>query len=83
MRRAFAFSLADVNRLSGTGLGFPNLAQRVGANDSWWWTRTPVSGSHVWYVSKSSPRGQLVSHHSTNRVTAGGVRPALIIINPN
>ncbi|MFP7215647.1 hypothetical protein NG812_04285 [Lactococcus garvieae] len=85
-RRAFALSLADVNRLSGPGLGFPNFEQRVGANNTWWWTRTPTPfppTPGAWNVRSqrfSSPYAtQLGVNHRDNNYSSGGVRPAIII----
>ncbi|MFK4911837.1 hypothetical protein [Lactococcus petauri] len=80
VRRAFALSLADVTRLSGSGLGFPDHAGRGGANDSWWWLRTPGAIGAAWHVSVGPSVGQLhgslgMNHSDLN----GGVRPALII----
>ncbi|MFK4944119.1 DUF6273 domain-containing protein, partial [Lactococcus garvieae] len=75
--RAFVLSLADVTRLSGPGLGFPNHAQRAGANSSWWWTRTSASSTQAWHVSTiGNLIGSLGRMHSA---TLGGVRPALIL----
>ncbi len=79
VKRAFALSLRDVNRLSGTGLGFPNPEQRVGANNSWWWTRTPSSDDNAWRVNTGARLGQFTSSIRTNSATNGGMRPALII----
>lgn len=79
-RRAFALSLADVTRLSGEGLAFPNHAQRAGANDSWWWLSTPAPGD-AWRVFNN---GRLQG--AQNRITSdinGGIRPALIINQAN
>lgn len=72
--QAFALSFADVNRLSGTGLGFPNPRQRAGVNDSWWWTRTIASHSAAWRVSSVFDYVPYV--RSTDH---GGNRPAIII----
>jgi len=77
--RAFALSLADVARLSGPGLAFPNHAQRVGDNDSWWWTRTPSPAPTAWRVQNDFMGGRLVSVARTYSHTGGGVRPALIL----
>jgi hypothetical protein len=77
--QAFALSLADVNRLSGPGLGFPNLAQRIDVNGVWWWTRTPDSEITAWAVLGGSPIGQLNHNIRTANNTFGGFRPALII----
>ncbi|WP_081168463.1 DUF6273 domain-containing protein [Lactococcus garvieae] len=78
--RAFSLSLADVARLSGEGLGFPNFAQRASPSSSWWWLRTPEPSSHAWIVNGNgtlngnTPRGYSDDH--------GGLRPALIINQP-
>ncbi|MFK4944254.1 DUF6273 domain-containing protein, partial [Lactococcus garvieae] len=75
--RAFVLSLADVTRLSGPGLGFPNHAQRAGANSSWWWTRTPSSNTQAWCVTSI---GNLDGFNGrTAIISNGGVRPALVI----
>ena len=79
--RAFALSLADVTRLSGPGLGFPNHAQRGSDTLGWWWLRTPAPGVNAWSVSTA---GNL--HGSTARTNSsiyGAVRPALIINQAN
>ncbi|WP_341784277.1 hypothetical protein V4331_01965 [Lactococcus formosensis subsp. formosensis] len=81
--RAFALSLADVNRLSGSGLGFANNAQRLGMGNSWWWLRTPAPDSFAWSIGMGGGVGQL--HGNTGRAhsaTNGGVRPALILHQP-
>ncbi|WP_270740768.1 DUF6273 domain-containing protein [Lactococcus formosensis] len=78
-RRAFALSLADVDRLSRTeGIGFANRASRSGQNHSWWWLRTPNFLNAVsWVVhGDGSFNSSVDANHST---TGGGVRPALII----
>jgi hypothetical protein len=77
--RAFALSLADVTRLSGPGLGFPNHAQRGSVALGWWWLRTPAAGTNAWLVGLI---GDLLGNAArTSSNTSGGVRPALII-NP-
>lgn len=84
VKRAFALSLADVTRLSGSGLGFPNHLGRVGPNNSWWWLRTPGAPGVAWFVHNTGPAGNAVGQlngwldlpHSN---VYGGVRPALII----
>ncbi|WP_251713095.1 hypothetical protein [Lactococcus ileimucosae] len=79
-RRAFALSLADVARLSGSGRAFPSRASREGSGSMWWWTRTPaVPGTSAWDVNRGEMSGML-SNRATNNISAvGGVRPALII----
>ncbi|MEY8459294.1 DUF6273 domain-containing protein, partial [Lactococcus ileimucosae] len=77
--RAFALSLADVTRLSGGGLAFPNRTQRgrSGGLLGWWWLRTPAPGTNAWLVN---PYGTLHAGHArTYSHTYGGVRPALIL----
>jgi hypothetical protein len=77
--RAFALSLADVARLSGPGLAFPNHAQRASVAIRWW-LRTPAPGRLAWFVNN---QGNL--HGGSLRTVSnanGGVRPALII-NPS
>ncbi|NHJ19114.1 hypothetical protein ET008_09590, partial [Lactococcus garvieae] len=78
-RRAFALSLADVARLSGEGLGFPNHAQRgsSGALLGWWWLRTPAPGANAWGVSTGGNLNGFIDRTGSN--TNGGVRPALIL----
>ncbi|MGF2923639.1 DUF6273 domain-containing protein, partial [Lactococcus garvieae] len=75
--RAFALSLADVARLTGPSLAFPNRAQRGGTNDTWWWLRTPAASAYAWQVSAYGSLlgtgGREISY------TARGVRPAIII----
>ncbi|MFK4956173.1 hypothetical protein ACI1TW_08945 [Lactococcus garvieae] len=79
--RAFALSLADVTRLSGEGLAFPNYEQRNSVELSYWWLRTPALGDRAWVVN---PRGRfdgdVIRTHSVN---FGGVRPAIIINQSN
>ncbi|WP_285012300.1 hypothetical protein, partial [Lactococcus formosensis] len=80
-RRAFALSLADVTRLSGEGLGFPNHAQRGSTALGWWWLRTPAPGTFAWAMD---PDGFLDGHYGrAGSGTCGGVRPALIINQAN
>ena len=74
--RAIVLSLADVNRLSGEGLGFPNLAQRGASPHGWWWLRTAMPNGLAWHVTGS---GQATSAGRTANSNLGGVRPALII----
>ncbi|MFK4953016.1 DUF6273 domain-containing protein [Lactococcus garvieae] len=79
--RAFALSLADVTRLSGEGLAFPNHAQRGSAALGWWWLRTPASGTNAWRVTTY---GHLAGYLARTFITTnGGVRPALIINQAN
>ena len=80
-RRALALSLADVTRLSGEGLAFPNPAQRVAANKGWWWLRTPASATLAWAVHINGFLHEPAEH--TLSVTFGGIRPALIINQAN
>ncbi|MFK4955313.1 hypothetical protein ACI1TW_04435 [Lactococcus garvieae] len=75
--RAFALSLADVTRLSGSGLAFPNHAQRGSDTLGWWWLRTSAPSPNAWRVLAD---GQLVGGTPvTFNHFAGGVRPALIL----
>ncbi|MCI3861263.1 DUF6273 domain-containing protein [Lactococcus garvieae] len=79
--RAFALSLADVTRLSGPGLAFPNHAQRGSIALGWWLLRTPSSSTHAWTVHTF---GDLSGNASrAGSVDNGGVRPALIISQSN
>ncbi|ETD04339.1 hypothetical protein N568_0108560 [Lactococcus garvieae TRF1] len=79
--RAFALSLADVTRLSGPGLGFPNHAQRGSVALGWWWLRTPAPGTHAWCVGADG--GSSGGWTRTFSTINGGVRPALIINQAN
>jgi len=76
--RAFALSLADVTRLSGSGLGFPNHAQRGSVTLGWWWLRTPAPSPRVWMVNTY---GYLSGQGGPSGFsgTGGGVRPAIIV----
>lgn len=77
VRRAFALSLADVTRLSGPGLAFPDRAERAGTNGGWWWLRTPGNPGATWLVNHD---GFLLGTYSNMMAdSTGGVRPALII----
>ncbi|USJ20088.1 hypothetical protein [Lactococcus formosensis] len=80
-RRAFALSLADVARLSGEGLGFPNHAQRGSSALGWWVLRTPGPSSGAWHVSAIGNFTGLASRAWNN--ADGGLRPALIINQAN
>ncbi|MEY8459242.1 DUF6273 domain-containing protein, partial [Lactococcus ileimucosae] len=78
--RAFALSLADVARLSGEGLAFPNHAQRGSSAVGWWWLRTPATSIYAWHVRTSGNlRGDRELPYG---LANGGVRPALIIHQP-
>ncbi|MFK5005340.1 hypothetical protein ACI1UH_03175 [Lactococcus formosensis subsp. bovis] len=80
VQRAFSLSLADINRLSGAGLGFPNLAQRAALGTEWWWLRTPVFGLNAWGVGVDGRVwGGLGSIGGDFHA---GVRPALILHQP-
>ncbi|MBD5824273.1 hypothetical protein [Lactococcus petauri] len=87
--RAFALSLADVNRLSAQGgRGFMDMQDRMSyavgglrypydSGWSWWWTRTPSPGGELaWSVF-----GGFDTFRSSRELkdTQGGARPALII----
>ncbi|MFP7216674.1 hypothetical protein NG812_01555 [Lactococcus garvieae] len=76
--QAFALSLADVNRLSGEDLAFPNPVQRLaaGGDHMAWWTRTPSTNLRAWTVST---QGTLFTMVNTYNGPLRGVRPALII----
>ena len=76
--RAFALSLADVTKLSGEGLAFPNHAQRGSVALGWWYLRTPsTNGVHVWAVHLDG--GLQGGFGRQDGLSNGGVRPALII----
>lgn len=89
IERAFALSLADVNRLSGPGLGFRNLSERsLFTTIGWWWLRTTGAPHTAWqvatgadHVALRNPGGNLTGHppRHLGAVDSGGVRPALII----
>ena len=77
--KAFALSLADVTRLSGPGLAFPNHAQRGSILLGWWGLRTPApaSSSRAWRVTAN---GHLTGDSFRATIaTTGGVRPAIIV----
>ncbi|MFK4935942.1 hypothetical protein, partial [Lactococcus garvieae] len=74
--RAFALSLADVNRLSGEGLAFSNHEERRAAGGAWW-TRTPGGfGVRAWVVWTG---GGIANVYGLNVHEYRGVRPALIV----
>ncbi|WP_251711877.1 DUF6273 domain-containing protein [Lactococcus ileimucosae] len=82
--RAFALSLADVTRLSGGGLAFPNHTQRVFSvhGRAWWWLRTPATDTAAWRLTAAG--GNLHGEGPrTFSLYNGGVRPALIIHQPS
>ncbi|MEY8459295.1 hypothetical protein [Lactococcus ileimucosae] len=82
--QAFSLSLADVIRLSGPGKGFPNHMGRVGANDTWWWMRTSGVDNRGWNMHYGSVAGRLTGGRLKGSSNAsGGLRPALIINQPN
>ena len=79
--RAFALSLADVTRLSGSGLAFPNHAQRGSIALGWWLLRTPAPSVYAWTVNTN---GDLrVGGDRSFSSSHGGIRPALIINQSN
>ncbi len=76
--QAFVLSLADVTRLSGTGRGFANLAQR-GAGQGWWLrtrsdSQIPGPGRFAWRINEA---GQVAAEPES--FNTHGARPALII----
>ncbi|WP_251712298.1 hypothetical protein [Lactococcus ileimucosae] len=80
--RAFALSLADMARLSGSGRAFPTFVQRTSGNALPWWLRTSATSAAAWRVTGDSygpnARGQLRGGHG--KVNANNsIRPALII----
>ncbi|EKF52446.1 DUF6273 domain-containing protein [Lactococcus garvieae] len=75
--RAFSLSLADVAKLSGEGLGFPNPAQRGSIPLGWWWLRTPGISGNAWFVYTHGLLDAINSGASAH--SRGGIRPALII----
>ncbi|WP_270322121.1 hypothetical protein [Lactococcus petauri] len=91
--RAFALSVADVNRLSVTGgLGFRDAFDlsgytvdgtfnwETGAGTTWWWLRTPAPEDRAWLINFgfiAYPRTFVFHEDFPDRV--GGARPALII----
>ncbi|WP_285022965.1 hypothetical protein [Lactococcus garvieae] len=87
--QAFALSFADIVRLSTPEGPFPTMWARGNARGTAWWTRTPVvDGTRAWSITAGPPRGRLVQTHSVtlNEGPLGdtlGVRPALIINQPN
>ncbi|MFK4966863.1 hypothetical protein ACI1UG_01480 [Lactococcus garvieae] len=74
--RAFALSLADVTRLSGPRLAFPNNAQRGSVALGWWRLRTPAP-FHIWHVDVFGNLNGFATHETSEE--HGGIRPALII----
>ncbi|MEG1220108.1 MAG: hypothetical protein RSD59_04490, partial [Lactococcus sp.] len=85
----FALSFADIVRLSTPEGPFPTMWARGNARGTAWWTRPPVvDGTRAWSITAGPPRGRLVQTHSVtlNEGPLGdtlGVRPALIINQPN
>ncbi|MEY8458133.1 hypothetical protein [Lactococcus ileimucosae] len=83
--RAFALSLADVTRLSGTGRAFPNHVGRIegGPNHGFWWLRTPsTSLDHSLRIlggQPNDPSNGVISMGPRAAAAAGGARPALIV----
>lgn len=77
IRRAFALSLADVDRLSRTAdIGFSSRENRSDGEIGDWWIRTPSSLMLAWFVNE---RGELGQNLRDSNLNNGGVRPALII----
>ncbi len=81
--QAFALSLADVVRLSTPEGPFPNHAARISTHSSWWWVRTPSSPGMAWSVTSGVPAGELHAMVVGHNDQGGGVRPALLVNNPN
>lgn len=82
--QAFALSLADVVRLSTPEGAFPNHAARISTHNRWWWTRTPGASGTAWHVGSHGLDGQLSGWGSGALDNiGGGVRPALLVNNPN
>ncbi|MEY8538139.1 hypothetical protein AALM99_06760 [Lactococcus muris] len=79
--RAFALSLADVTRLSGSGLAFSNHDERVGSNDTYWALRTFADSNNEfnWQISNAAGYGRLHSTRTNTVSSSGGIRPALIV----
>ncbi|WP_285016742.1 DUF6273 domain-containing protein [Lactococcus garvieae] len=79
--RAFALSLADLNRLSGEGLAFPNHVQRRAAGGAMaWWLRTPENEINGWTLYT---HGGVLTINRNYDGPRRGVRPALIINQSN
>ncbi len=85
-KKAFALSIADVMKLSGPGLAFPNVNSRVRAANSSesWWLRTPARTNTAWYISSwdnAPPVGSLLSgiHVSITTPSWVSTRPAFIM----
>ncbi|MFK4929666.1 hypothetical protein ACI1T4_03260, partial [Lactococcus garvieae] len=83
--QAFALSLADVTRLSGEGLAFPNFRERAGGGirgsdggyGVWWWLRTPSTVAGDFIVR---PAGYIYPHAAVMPPSNnGGARPAIIV----
>nr|UKS69016.1 hypothetical protein G8766_07505 [Lactococcus garvieae] len=76
--QAFALSVADVVRLSGEGLTFPNMRSRVARHLLPWWLRTPGDSDTFWSIAGTD--GRLVHAHHIDAIWEhAGVRPAIII----
>lgn len=75
-KRAFGLSLADVQRLSGEGKPFPNMASRMSGNSIFYYLRTPAGGNAMGLIN---PEGGLEARTSDIPNHLRGIRPALII----
>ncbi|WP_407513611.1 hypothetical protein, partial [Lactococcus muris] len=76
-KRAFGLSLADVQRLSGEGKAFPNMASRRAANPGVHHLRTPHVGNSMVAIG---PDGELRNWIANGeRLGNDAIRPALII----
>ena len=77
--QAFALSLADVTRLSGEGLAFPNFLERS-ANLSWW-TRTGMGSiiAHPGISFLIRTPGTIFTHNFEVFPGHVGIRPAIIV----
>lgn len=63
---------------------FPNHAARISTHNRWWWTRTPGASGTAWHVGSHGLDGQLSGWGSGALANiGGGVRPALLVNNPN
>ncbi|MDG6142434.1 hypothetical protein NGA84_03610 [Lactococcus formosensis] len=83
--QAFALSLADVVHLSTETGSFPNHLKRSEARRLWWWLRTPGVPGLAWVVTGGSDHyGQLNGIAVSDTIgPSAGIRPALIINQPN
>ncbi|MEY8458563.1 hypothetical protein [Lactococcus ileimucosae] len=72
-KKAFALSIAEVNKLSGPGKAFPTMNSR---NMTGGWTRTPFNETHSWMLSgPDAAAGSGTFNVVTHWTNAAGVFP--------